>query len=606
MPRASFGDFGVAMVREVFSPEFLQRQLDSALASLLQGTDWLPDAAAEITSVRARLPTVLEDRDDERSFAVTVVATLEADVGPRLLAVRLDAEVKIDLTVRVRTFRPAIAALDVDPLTTDDVRLDLTAHSDWLPSSLLGSSAAPPQIAEVWERFQPVLANTLNEALARSENQRRVDVLDRVRRWQVAALAPSDEVYTGSLGRGEAREWPLELDEQDRAALHLWAAVDADAQGDKCPVQFAVLDADGAETDACTLEVRQREPVFETTAGGPGLVVTATEPVSHRIRLANQGTAPITYRIQEQRRTIPGRRIGFDEFGSVLIRRGVDATTVSAAVGARLSETAQVVLDAKLLAKGTLATRLLEVDSEDFDRATNEDALRFRLLIELGVELHLGPGQGATVVSSTLQADVRLTVSTMVEPAAIQVAMERVTEQDLTMVSPPRRISGRRIPIPERKLAEMLPERVLAELNARLGGARRRIVASDLAADAPMRFAPSSTALRSRTTFEGTLAVGKARQHTVRLGRRQHVRAKARLVAAPGTDGSGELSVELALCDEHGGVWATDERSVPGDGDPQIVGVEFTAPHAGQWRFRLQPTGGPGEIDYELQIRPDS
>jgi hypothetical protein len=59
------------------------------------------------------------------------------------------------------------------------------------------------------------------------------------------------------------------------------------------------------------------------------------------------------------------------------------------------------------------------------------------------------------------------------------------------------------------------------------------------------------------------------------------------------------------VCDEHGGVWAADLATIPSDGEPKTVGIEFTAPQAGQWRLRVASAGGPGDLEYDLQIRPD-
>ncbi|MDT7607493.1 MAG: hypothetical protein QOG96_1996 [Pseudonocardiales bacterium] len=614
---ATFGEFGAAALGEVFTPRFLQRQLDAALSSLRRGTNWLPDFAADLVSARAATPTLLSDDGFERSFAVTVRAVLEVEVGPRLLGMSVDATAEIDLTVRVRTFRPAIAQLHIDPVTSRDLRVRARTRAGLLPLPLSAGGTRP--LAELVERSLPIFAGALNRALAATAVQRQFDVVDRIRRSQAGAGSPV-ESRTGTLLPDESVEWPIELREHERMALMLWAGIRTEpgtghptapswwslTPPPAVPIELSLSDGGGRPIGEVRLPVYRTVPDLDTTAAGAGLTVAASRASDYLARLVNRGARPLAYRIEDQRRTVAGERIGFAEFGESLIRLGVDRTTVSNAVGDQLTRGAQVEFNAPNLVRGTIGARLTEVTA----LPPGEDELRFRLSLLVDLELTIGPGSGATVLTSTLDAQVPLRVSTMTGPAALLVTFDPVSAGDLRLVEPPRQVGGRRIPLLKRALAELLPHRVAAELNRRLAEASRRIVAAELVTDRPEPVAGESDALRGRTSFSGVVSAGQPSLHSIRLDDQQRIRAKARIIAgAPGSPEPGgapdDLAGEIAVCDEHGGVWAADLATIPSDGEPKTVGIEFTAPQAGQWRLRVASAGGPGDLEYDLQIRPD-
>src|SRR5205823_8828458 len=114
----------------------------------------------------------------------------------------------------------------------------------------------------------------------------------------------------------------------------------------------------------------------------------------------------------------------------------------------------------------------------------------------------------ATVVASTLQAGVALRVWTTVDPAALVMDFAPVAERDLHVVAPPRRVGGRRIPVPERTLAGLAPGRVARELNRKLAGSGRRIIAADLAYTESIGFAHTTTAMLRQTSFTGVTSAG--------------------------------------------------------------------------------------------------
>jgi hypothetical protein len=426
---ATFGEFGAAALAEVFTPWFLQRQLDAALYSLRRRSNWLPDFAAALVSARAATPTLLSDDGFERSFAVTVRAVIEVEVGPRLLGMSVDATAEIDLTVRVRTFRPAIAQLHVDPVTSRNLRVRTRTRAGLLPHPLSGGGTRP--LGELVERSLPIFAGALNRTLAATAVRRQFDVLDRIRQSQAGFVDPV-EPGTGTPLPGRPPEWPDELPEQER------------------------------------------------------------------------------------HRTDAGERIGFAEFGEALLRLGIDRDTVSSAVGEQLSRGPHVEFDVPKLLRGTVGARLTDVTAVP----PGDGELRFRLSLLVELELTIGPGSGATVLTSTLNAQVPLRVSTMTGPATLLVTFDPVSAADLQLVEPPRQVSGRRIPLLKRAVAELLPRRIAAELNRRLAEASRRIVAAELVTDRP--------------------------------------------------------------------------EPVPEPG-----------PDDGQWRPRVASAGGPGDLEYDLQIRPD-
>jgi hypothetical protein len=619
---ATFGEFGAAVLGEVFTPRFLQRQLDAALYSLRRRTNWLPDFAADLVSARAATPTLLSDDGFERSFAVTVRAVLEVEVGPRLLGMSVDATAEIDLTVRVRTFRPAITRLHIDPVTSRDLRVRARTRGGLLPRTL-GGGGGTRRLAELVERSLPIFAGALNRALEATAGQRQFDVVDRIRGSQ-AGPAGSGEPRTGTLGPDESVDWPIELREQERMELLLWAGIRTGpgtagspapswwslVPPPAVPIELSLSDVDGDPVGEVRLPVFRTAPDLDTTAAGAGLIVSATEATAYLARLVNHGSLPLAYRVEDRRRTVAGERIDFAEFGEALIRLGIDRHTVSNAVGDQLTRSAHVEFDTPTLVRGTVGARLTDVTTLPAGR----DELHFRLSLLVELELTIGPGSGATVVTSMLDAQVPLRVSTMTGPTALLVTFDPVSPRDLRLVEPPRQVSGRRIPLLKRTLAELLPRRVAAELNRRLTEASRRIVVAELVADRPRRVPEEVDALRGRTSFSGVVSAGQPSLHPIRLDDRQRIRAKARIIAGapvpPEPDGSPDgsldgLAGEIAVCDEHGGVWAADLATIPSDGEPTIVGIEFTAPQAGQWRLRVASAGGPGDLEYDLQIRPE-
>jgi hypothetical protein len=420
-------------------------------------------------------------------------------------------------------------------------------------------------------------------------------------------------------------EWPIELAEQERVHLQLWAAIGSEPgtdreaspqgppQGSTESMELSIHDPDGEPVDELSLAVRRIAPDFDTTAAGPGITVTASAPGLYGARLANRGARPVLYRLEQDHTTVPGRRIDFAEFGQVLIERGVDSVMVSDTINHQLAQAGQVVLDTPTLIRGTLTARLTDVKPEP----APTDQLHFRLAFVIEIQLQVGPGTNATVVASTLQADVALRVRTTMGPAALVMDFAPVTERDLRVVAPPRRVGGRRIPLPERTLAGLQPVRVADDLNRKLTEAGRRIIAADLASTQSLGFAHTTTAMLRQTSFTGVASAGRPQTHTVLLATRQRIEAKARIVARP-RDATGEpgtdladladladLVAELTLCDERGGVRASDQAPVPSDGRPAIVGIEFTAPHEGQWRLRVESVGRPDDLEYELLVLPE-
>jgi hypothetical protein len=420
-------------------------------------------------------------------------------------------------------------------------------------------------------------------------------------------------------------EWPIELAEQERVGLQLWAALEpapgdtaqpnTESQSDEDVAQspaaltFALDDPDGEPVDELTLPVHRVAPDFDTTAGGPGLTVTAATPGGFRARLVNPAATPVRYRIEQDHTTVPGRRIDFAELGRVLIEHSIDRVMVFDTINQQLTQSARTDLDTPAMIRGEFSARLTAVHPE----AAEEDRLAFRLALVIDIELRLGPGANATVVGSTLRADVALRVWTTVEPAALVMEFAPVAERELRVEAPPRRTGGRRIPIPDRILDALDPRRIAGELNRKLAEAGRRIVAADLAAAQSAGFADTTTAMLRHTSFTGVATAGRPQTHTVLLARKQYIRAKARVVvvqidtAQPtGSDSDfDDLIAELTLCDQRGGVRAAARKPVPSDGRPAILGIEFTAPEEGQWRLRVESVGRPEDLDYELVVLPE-
>lgn len=172
---ADLDGFGAALVADVITPRFVRRQLDGALRMLLRSSSLPPGFVAEITSAGVDSATLLSDDGHERCFRVIVVVDLEADVGPRVFALGVDAAINVELTVRVRAFRPATVGFDIDPVTPDDVWFRARTRSGWLPFSI--GDGGRSGLTRTAERAVPRLCATVNKELEASVEQRRVDIL---------------------------------------------------------------------------------------------------------------------------------------------------------------------------------------------------------------------------------------------------------------------------------------------------------------------------------------------------------------------------------------------------------------------------------------------
>lgn len=170
-----FREFGGALISDVVTERFVRDRLDAALRNLLDSDVIPPDFVADITSARVDTVTCMSDDGGERCFAVTVGALLEADVGPRLLALGVDARIKIDLTIRVRAFRPGTLGFDIDEVSPNDVWMRARTRTGWLPFAL--GDGGLSTLTRSAQRAVPKLCTTVNAALEDAIDQRRVDVL---------------------------------------------------------------------------------------------------------------------------------------------------------------------------------------------------------------------------------------------------------------------------------------------------------------------------------------------------------------------------------------------------------------------------------------------
>jgi hypothetical protein len=612
--RATFAEFGVAVVDEVLTPGYVEARLNAALKSLLRTPAWLSGFPAGMRSARATGTRVVADDGQERRFAVTVRAELAAEVGPRALALGIDTGIELDLTVRVHAFRPAIIGVEIDPVVAEDVRISTSARSDWLPRALLDDGGA--RLAGTAQRSAPLVVAAVNRALASTSAHRQVDVLDRIHRYQRSDEGAGDPVHTGTLGPGERLDRPLDLDEREQARLRLWAGLTGGAvsggavSGEPGEVRLEVTGPDDALVAATNLPVRRRVPDLDT-APAP-VTVPAAEAAGYRVRLTNRTGRPVAYRVAEARTVLPGDRIGFAEFGAVLIERGITREAVADAVARQLARNEQSMFAAPAMVRGTATPRLAEVR----EGPSTADELCFGLALDIGLELVVGPGGNATTLATTLRAEVPLRITTTVAPAGLRLEFAPVPAAATRVVAPLHRVGGRHLPIPRRKLAELLPERVAAELNRRLAQAGRRIVAAEVASGPPPGFTEPVVLLRSRTGFSGTTSAGAPVPHPVRLAEGQRIEVTARISPEPDPtepdptepDPAGDPAVEpapaveLAVCDEHGGVWATDRAPVP-TVLPVRLHVMFTAPETGQWRLRVTADGS-AELAYRIGVRP--
>ena len=189
----SFGEFGVALVAEVCTPQQLHTLLVGALDLLRRS-----DALAGVASAWIDTPTLLRDNGYERSFGVTIRAELVSRLGPRLWATGIHTTVDLELTMRLSISEPAVIQLVIDPVTSDKLRFRARARTDWLPVPLLDGGGMT-RLARSAERSLSIFSATVNRAIDRYQAQLRLDVLDYLRN----AHRPGGPIDEGGGGTAE-------------------------------------------------------------------------------------------------------------------------------------------------------------------------------------------------------------------------------------------------------------------------------------------------------------------------------------------------------------------------------------------------------------------
>jgi hypothetical protein len=529
-PGSSFGEFGAAVVAEVCTPRFLRHRLERAIDVVFSRHDGpVGELRVRVTDMRVQTPRLINDDGFERSFAVVVRTEGVAEIGPRLIATTVDATITAVLTVRLRTFRPAIARIEIDSLTRDDLRIRVHPRGGLLaPLALLDAGSRSSWIAD---RALPSLLTAINDAVAGSVEQRQIDVLGLVR---PPADGSTDAIgRSGELDPGEHIEWPVRLGELEQSRLRLRAGrlsqdeetdgaddeTDGADEDEAAELELSVWDADDNLVDQLTLAAPRTAPDLgaaadlSTSLTGIGARPASDGPTEYRVRLTNHALVPLTYRVENNRKTVPGRRIRFAEFGEVLVRRGVDRETVARLVTDLLARRGPVGFEGPLFAGGTATARLADVT--ELDSAADERA--FRLLLDLDVELLLGVGPGPLTI--TLRVGITLRVSTTTGPAQVLIRFDPVGQRDLRVI---RGWHGRDwwIPTPRQ-----LRARAATELNQRLNDLARDISVAELVEVPPQPPTGQLNSLRGRTPFTGATAAGEPGAHQVPLDRGRWIQA---------------------------------------------------------------------------------
>jgi hypothetical protein len=360
---ADFDGFGASLIADVITPKFVRRQLDGALRKLLRSSTLPPGFVAEITSVGVDSVTLLSDDGRERCFRVIVVVDLEADVGPRVFALGVDAEVNVELTVRVQAFRPATVGFDIDPVTPDDVWFRARTRSGWLPFSLGDGGRAG--LTRSAERAVPRLCATVNKELEASLEQRRVDVLAyleaygggpaephpserRPRTGRAIGFAELGEVLlrrgldhrvvSAAVGSQLEEPIPVELDGpipvRGAVVIQLIDVVPLSGAADEVRFRLSLLaDAElmvggGAKQAPVTARVRAEVPMMLRTLVDPATLVVEFDPISRlRVMRARRSVRGRMVTIPMPNRTLGWlRRKVVDEVDAQLRERGMRMT----------------------------------------------------------------------------------------------------------------------------------------------------------------------------------------------------------------------------------------------------------------------------------------
>lgn len=628
---STFGEFGIGFVRDVFTPQLLERHVEAAMAGLSFETSWWPNLlSASMTVVQPGNPTIVADDRCERVLQVPVAATVHAELGTDPASVTVDADVDLDLTMRVRAFAPGTVFVAIDPVEPDDLRIDVRAWAPWAAADSIA-------VGELAERLLPRFAGALNPKLAQSVQQRVIDVLGRILTSQstdparirpgtsptgAVPVVPPDAVLTGEIHPRQTHVWGVWLAAGERIDADLWAGTVA-----RQPLMFsgvlldlAVLSPAGRPIDTAytaTLNVRRWVPDLDTTvAGDMGPVLEATTGGIHRLRLSHTNrlsdAVPVAYRIQ-QRRTYTaasGKRICFDELGDNLVRLGINRDLVASAIGAELPDHDRQRVEAPIPVFATTTARLARLDQFVPKGTTPDRQLWYRPVLDIEVELEIGGDDEATVMLAKLEARASMKVTTRVDPATIVIAFDTVPDTDVQVVGKPKHVRGRKIPFASLALDKALPAQVAKELNKQLAGAAKEIVVGELAAAVPVTAPPGPPRRRlsEPVRFEGRCPFDAERYHAVHLEKDQKVKVKARLAIDMDESSYSGVNVDVAVVDAHGGVHDSSSGTLTAIGKRrQVLELTFEAPYDGDWRVRLRETYVGEEATgfvYEVVVTP--
>lgn len=174
MEEVSYEQFGVNFVTHAVTPHRVADAIRQIAGEIIEVGPMSagPAGVVQVTALgRVGEPEVATTIADLLSFQAVLPIDLDLEVVLALTTNRYTGQMKVSLALTVRTAEPLILVIDMDPLTTDDIEVDLQAAG--IAASVLA------KIGDMENEIKRVVARTVNERVSSQEarSAREIDLL---------------------------------------------------------------------------------------------------------------------------------------------------------------------------------------------------------------------------------------------------------------------------------------------------------------------------------------------------------------------------------------------------------------------------------------------
>lgn len=605
-----FRQFGPDFLATLFTEAFMQAQVAQSIPRRVY-IDKAPFAAGWIEPTIGPLTRALDLCEITFQTTLTLRFHLGTPVGDQTPVAT------VPLTIRIRTFAPAVLKVLIDKVKADQVTFD----------------GGP------WGLIAGELAKQLNQQIAKSEVDRTFD-LTRMLLESTATEQPwlttnakeapmvfgKESAVEAQLGPGTSHTYALMLAEGETFRFRLYAQyLEQPGLMDGAGLAWQILDPRGKEYHAAFIPIDsegwgQEYSLYDDPPGDSWHEAPMTGVYRVRLRSPRSSEIGGGYRLryllkQERGSVAHGERICFDQFGVNFMQRAINADLI--ALQLRRQIPAQITQDdGTIRVEGQIAITQVQPLP-----AMAESYLLYEASLKLDLKLTVGPCSWQVPAS----AKMRLRVWTEA-PTAIVVKPDQVQEADVSVdMDAVKAIDGSPglcgLDVVEKAIGSAVRGQLVGTLAKQVeeAGIQRTVIARlrDEMIGLPPKVAqgvrpakrPSkepAPLLFSGLTLQGELKPGPGHYYPVTLEKGQTMR-----IAFTGTwkelDYAGyNQIVSIAVCDDEKGHLAhewvlpdSDKRTCKGR-------LSFKAPYDGEFLVRLRFQYGvsdPAEMTYKLECK---